>query len=186
MGPRRKALPSRIERTVDMSLMVHYTVALYLSRCIPVYTSQCQAIVTKMATNSKWQGALLTQATAHIAALAAANQSTHKGAEDDTAVRNDALRLVKSDMRQLKAMVQGTADADMANAQSLIEGSGMGIVKQVHAPKPPIAAKHGKVPGVANLYAKAVKGALIYQWEMSSDAKSWSDLPWSKKSKTSV
>jgi hypothetical protein len=38
-----------------------------------------------------------------------------------------------------------------------------------------------------NLSAKAVKGALIYQWQMSSDGgKTWVDLPWTKKSSTSV
>src|SRR5262249_40862896 len=72
------------------------------------------------------------------------------------------------------------------NAQSIIESSGMSMVKRVIQPKPPIAAKRGLVPGTASLYAKAVKGALIYQWQMSGDQKSWTDLPWSKKATTTV
>jgi hypothetical protein len=171
---------------VDMSLVIRFYVALLLSKVIPVYIKQCQAIVTKMASNSKWQGALLTQATAHIAALAVAEQNTHKGSPAETAIRNDALALVRSDMVQLKAMVQGTADADRANAQSIIESSGMSVLKRIFKPKPPIAAKQGKVPGSASLHAKAVKGARIYQWQMSGDQKSWTDLPWSRKATTTV
>jgi hypothetical protein len=171
---------------VDMSLMIRFYVVLLLSRLIPVLIKQCQAIVAKMALNSKWQGTLLTQATAHIAALAVAEQNTHKGSPADTAIRNDALAVVRSDMTQLKAMVQGTADADRANAQSIIDGSGMGVLKRILKHKPPIAAKQGKVPGEAILHAKAVKGARIYQWQMSSDQKSWTDLPWSQKATTTV
>jgi hypothetical protein len=172
---------------VDMiPLIIRYLVALNLSRVTAVYVKQCEAIVTKMAANSKWQGALLTQATAHVADLAEAQTATHKGSPKDTATRNDALGLVRSDMRQLKAMVQASADADPLNAQTIIESSGMSWVKRVIPPKPPLAVKHAKVPGASNLYAKKVKGALIYQWQMSADQKSWSDLPWSKKASTSV
>jgi hypothetical protein len=169
-----------------MDFIIRLYAALKLSRVIPVYVKQCQAIVTKMANNSKWQGPLLTQATAHIEALAEAEKNTHKGSPANTALRNDALKLVRADMPQLKAMVQGTADNDPANAQSIIEGAGMSVLKRNITPKPPLAAKHGKVPGAAGLRAKRVKGALIYQWEMSGDQKVWSDLPWTKHASTSV
>jgi hypothetical protein len=171
---------------VDMSLLIRFFAALYLSRMIPVYLKQCQAIAAKMAQISKFQGTLLTQATANIEALAKAEQKTHKGSPADTALRNDALALVQSDMAALKALVQSAADADLANAQSIIESSGMGVVKRVFPPKPPLAAKHGEVPGAAGLHAKKVQGALVYQWQMSSDQKAWGDLPWSKKASTSV
>jgi hypothetical protein len=62
----------------------------------------------------------------------------------------------------------------------------MSIAKKAMRNKPNLAAKHGKVPGAAGLRAKAVKGALLYQWQMSMDQKSWSDLPWSKRASTSV
>jgi hypothetical protein len=169
-----------------MNLVIRLYAAMHLSRVIPVYVKQCQAIVTKMATNSKWQGPLLTQATANIAALAEAEKNTHKGAPEQTALRNEALAQVQSDMPQLKALVQATANADPANAQSIIESSGFDVVKRVIKPKPPLQAKQGKVPGVAGLYAKSVKGALIYQWQMSLDQKVWSDIPWSRRASTTV
>src|SRR5262249_28848247 len=151
--------------------------AMYLSRVIPVYVKQCRAIVTKMALNSKWQGPLLAQATAHIDALEKAESNTHRGSPADTGIRNDALALVQSDMPQLKAMVQATANSDPANAESIIESAGMSVVKRVVKPKPPLAARQGKVPGAGDLAAKQVKGALIYEWQMSTNQTDWTDLP---------
>jgi hypothetical protein len=171
----------------DMSTVVYYIVALRLSNVVAVLIKQCQAILSNMANNSKWQGAqLLVQAAPHLAALATAEQATHKGSPADTAARDDALKLVRSDMRQLKALVQAAADADPANAKSIIEGAGMNVVKRVRQSKPPLAVKFAMIPGAASLSAKRVKGALIYQWQMSTDQKSWSDLPWSKQASTEV
>ena len=61
----------------------------------------------------------------------------------------------------------------------------MSVAKRVLTPKPPLAAKHSQVPGGGMLSAKRVDGALIYQWQMSNDQKTWADLPWSKKASTS-
>lgn len=166
---------------------VRYIVALYLSAVVATLIKQCQAIVSQMAQNSLWQGnTLLALATAHIAELALAEQATHKGSPADTAKRDDALDLVRSDMRQLKAMVQAAADADLANAKTIIEGAGMSFVTRVLKPKQPLAVRLGEVPGAAILSAKLVKGALIHEWQMSSDQKSWSDLPWTKLASTAV
>src|SRR5262249_42446049 len=90
------------------------------------------------------------------------------------------------DMRQLKALVQATVDSDPANAQTIIESSGMSIAKRVIVHKPPFAVKHTKVPGAAGLHAKKVKGGFAYQWQMSTHRKTWVDLPQTKKAVTSV
>jgi len=89
-------------------------------------------------------------------------------------------------MRQLKAFTQGVADSDLLNAQALIESSGMNVARRTLRNKPELAAKLGKVTGAAGLYAKAVKGRASYQWEMSVDQKTWTDLPATVKASTSV
>jgi hypothetical protein len=101
--------------------------------------------------------------------------------------RNVALGRLRSDMRQLKASVQGAGDTNSERAAAIIESAGFKVSKRAPRNKPPIAARYGKVPGVVNVIAKAAARKATYYWSMSSDGqKSWADLPATMVCKTTV
>lgn len=169
-----------------MSIIYHYYAALYGVRKTTAYSAQVRAIVGKMSAVAKLQTPLLAQTTTDLNALDAAQQLAHKGSPAQTADRNAKLKVVQSDARQLKAFVQSVADADLLNAQSIIESSGMSVAKKPLRTKPDLAATVGKVPTTATLSAKALKSKVAYQWQMSVDQKTWTDLPGTVKATTSV
>jgi hypothetical protein len=184
--PGADAFDHRKKGRTNMSTIYRCFAAIYGSRKIPRYVVQCRAIVTRMEAIAQLQSPLLAQALDDIDALDEAEQATHKGSPAETADRNAKLLVVRCDMLQLKAIVQGAADADFANAAVLIESSGMSVVKRVVRTKPQLAAKYGKVPQVVVLCAKAFKGQGSYQWQMSLDGTTWLDLPGTVKATTSV
>jgi hypothetical protein len=169
-----------------MDTIYSYFAALQPTRKVPAYVTQCRAIITRMTAAPNLQTPLLTKALADVNALDASEQNAHKGSPAATKDRNAKLLVVRSDMRQLKAFVQSAADADLANAQSIIEASGMSVGKRTLPVKPALAAKQGKVTTTANLYARAVKGRASYEWQMSADQKTWTDLPRTVTAQTSV
>jgi hypothetical protein len=141
-----------------MLTIYRYCAALKPSRKVPAYVTNSRAIVAKMGAVPKLQTPLLAQTTTDLNALDLAEQATHKGGTDATADRNAKLVTVRSDMRQLKAFVQGVADSGSLNAQAMIDSAGMSVGKRAVRVKPQLAAKAGKVPTTAVLIAKAVKG----------------------------
>jgi hypothetical protein len=169
-----------------MITIYRYYAALHGLRKVPAYSAQCRSILAKMGAVAKLQTPLLAQTTTDLNLLDAAEQLAHKGSPAATADRNAKLRVVQSDMRQLKAFIQSVADSDLLNAQALIESSGMSVAKKAVRTKPEIAAKPGKVTTTATVHAKAVKGRASYQWQMSTDQKAWLDLPATVKATTSV
>lgn len=162
-----------------MNPVYRYFVALYASKSVPQFVKLCRAIVAKMTGNAYFPSPTpaLTLVLAHIDALDTAEQATHKGSPAATTDRNAKLMVVRSDMRQLKACVQIVADANIADSQLIIESAGMAVVKKTIRTKPNLAARYGKVPTAVVLHAKAVKGRVWYQWQMSTDEKAWTDLP---------
>jgi hypothetical protein len=171
-----------------MSTVIRYLVALNLSRQIPLYTKECRAILGKMMPNPLFADAapFLAKMSSDVDALDAAEQATHDGPKGTVSGRNDKLLVVKADMRQLKAIVQSAADANPAEAKTIIESAGMNVVKRVVNVKADITAKNGKIPGTVNLYARAVKGRASYQWQVSTDQHTWTDLPPTIHAKTTV
>jgi hypothetical protein len=169
-----------------MDTVYRFYAALKMTTKVAGYANQCSAIVAKMGLVAKLQSPLLAQATTNIAALMIAEQLAHKGSPAQTADRNAKLEVVKADMRQLKALVQGAVDADLANAQVLIESAGMSVAKRTVRSKPPFAVKQGKVTGTAILVAKAVGRRASYEWLTSSDQKTWNALPNTVRASTSV
>jgi len=169
-----------------MDAVYRFYAALKSTRKISGYGTQCESVVAKMSASAKLQTPFLAQTTNDLKELAAAELLAHKGGPADTADRNAKLRVVQSDMRQLKAVVQAAADADPVNAAAIIESSGMTVARRAIRTKPQLAAKQGKVTTTANLVAKAVKGRASYQWQTSTDQKTWGGLPDTVKASTSV
>jgi hypothetical protein len=107
-----------------------------------------------------------------------------KGAAD---TRNAKLAVVKADLESLKNYVQNVVDAsNPANAESIIGSAGMAIRKVTLHDKPALAVKQGSVSGTVTLSAKAAATKAAYNWQYSTDQKTWTSLPQTLKAKTGV
>jgi hypothetical protein len=106
-----------------------------------------------------------------------------KGAAQE---RNVKLATVKADLDHLMAYVQATADASPASAESIIEAAGMSTRKLVTHPKNDIKVEQGSVSGTAALIAKAVATRASYEWQYSTDQKTWTNAPTTLQAKTDI
>ncbi|MFO0761267.1 MAG: fibronectin type III domain-containing protein [Byssovorax sp.] len=75
---------------------------------------------------------------------------------------------------------------DPAAAVTLILGAGLSVRKTGKSPKPPLAVKHGSVPGEMILTALAVAQPALYFWEVSTDQMTFSALHDTLQAKTIV
>jgi hypothetical protein len=125
-----------------------------------------------------------------LADIAAANTaeaavlSRTKGAVE---TRNAKLAVLRQDLETLKSYVQTVAGAGTpANAPAIIEAAGMTARKVTTHDKPALAAKQGSVSGTVNLVAKAAGHTAAYDWQYSTDQKTWTTLPMTLQAKTGV
>jgi hypothetical protein len=161
-----------------MDTVYRYFAALYASRAVPAYIKECRTVVTCLTNNAQVPITTppLSQVTQDINTLDDREQEAHNGPKGSAAKRNDALLVVRGDMRHLKSCVQLAADADITHAQGIIEGAGMYVVTRVSKPKPPLAARYGGASGLVILDGKAIDGQGSYQWQMNG-GQAWVDLP---------
>jgi hypothetical protein len=184
----------RDEPNVDMQRiravtpLFQYFAVLHAPRSVPHLLKLCFAILAKMGAIPTFQiaAALLAQTAKDVATLKSAEEATHGGPVDAVADRNVALRVVRADMRQLKAVVQSQADADLEHAQAIIASSGMAVGKRPIRTKPFLAARYGKAPTEVELDAKAPKRRASYQWQMSTNQTTWIDLAGTVTASTTV
>jgi hypothetical protein len=171
-----------------MDIVYRYLAAMYASRAVSKFIKESRVVVDKTGKSSAVTNVNppLAQVTLHIDALEAAEQVAHHGPKGSVAIRNAALLVVRGDMRQIKSCVQVAADNDVTHAQEIIEGCGLYVSQRPVKAKPPLGARYGDAPGLVHLDAMAIKGQGSYQWQMSSDQKSWSDLPPTVNASTSV
>jgi hypothetical protein len=110
-----------------------------------------------------------------------------KGTKGTTKARSAAKQGVIDAVNHLRDHVNLTIEnlpADQAKA--VIESTGFPIKKHAIRPKPPIEAKFGGVSGTALLIALAAGHSAVYYFEMSTDQKSWVELPDVLKCQTTV
>jgi hypothetical protein len=130
-------------------------------------------------TLATFQADIAALVTAETAALARA-----KGAAD---VRNSKLAVVRADLESLRNYVQGVVESSSpANGQSIIGSAGMAVRKVTLHDKAELAVKQGTVSGTVTLAAKAAAKKAAYNWQYSTDQKTWTSLPQTLKAKTSV
>jgi hypothetical protein len=108
-----------------------------------------------------------------LEAAEALAKSHAKGAVPD---RNAKKRIVETDMMLLKAYVYGLALAAPLAAANLIAGAGMSEKNPAFRLKLAFEAILGPNPLEVILRAKAETGKAFYEWQYSSDGKSWLDL----------
>jgi hypothetical protein len=87
----------------------------------------------------------------------------------------------------LKAYVQTVANtATPENAPAIIQSSGMSVRKVTQRDKAALVAKQGSVSGSVKLVAKAAARSAAYEWQYSTDQKTWTTLPITLQAKTGV
>jgi hypothetical protein len=161
-----------------MDTVHRYFAAAYLSRIVPILIKECRTMVTCLTANVYVPNPNppVAEVTIHIDDLEKKEELAHNGPKGSAAVRNDALLVVRGDIRLLTGCVQIAADADISHAQTIIESAGMYVTTRSRLGKPDLAARYGGAPGVAFLDAKALKVQGSYEWQMST-GQEWTNLP---------
>jgi len=162
------------------------TVVLNFPRIIAVFIVYAKAIYLAMFENPIFAASAAKVANLYldITALEIAEAGFKKTKPTHTfSERNAALEKVKADLRSLRNDVQELADADPANAESIIESAGMSVKDQALHGKHQNTAKDGVESGSVELTAE---GAGHHQWRISTDEKTWTLLTSSRTASTIV
>jgi hypothetical protein len=128
----------------------------------------------------------LATVSADLAAYEAAEAQVLTRVKGAAATRNTKYAVLRTDLEHLMAGVQQVADANPATAPSLIEGAGFSIRKTTSHPKGAIKVETGTVPGSVKLIAKAVALRASYEWQYSTDQKTWTSAPSTLQAKTVI
>ena len=149
---------------------------LKVPRSAPVLITYAQSIVTKMTGNPSFPtpAPALSDVSAAISDLNIAETAALSRAKGTISVRNEKRCVLVKLLQQLLAYVQKTADANVENESSIIEGAGVAVKKApTHAPRT-FGARPGAVSGSVTLTAKAAGRRASYEWESSTDGgKTW-------------
>ncbi len=76
-------------------------------------------------------------------------------------------------MNGLKGFAQQVVNQNPAQALAIMESAGLSAKKPPTRRKPPLAARMGTVPGEVVVQAKAVPRGAAYEWQYSTDGKTW-------------
>jgi len=113
-------------------------------------------------------------------ALEKAQGPAQTKARGTAAARNTPLGQVHTDIDTLCQGVQGLVDANPGQAEEYATAAAMHLRKHTRRPKPWLSAKMvAGMPGAALLRAKAVKRGASYEWQISSDGKTWATVGFS-------
>ena len=163
---------------------------LNLSNKVKTLITHAQSVATSLATNTaSFPSPNPTLATfqADIAALVTAETAVLARTKGAVETRNAKLAIVKSDLENLRTYVQAVADAaNPGNAAAMIESVGMTLRKVTLHDKPELGIKQGSVSGTVVLTAKAAGKRAAYDWQYSTDQKTWTPVPPTLQAKTGV
>jgi hypothetical protein len=148
-----------------------------------------QSVATAMNNNASFPSPTppISTLTADVAALNTAETAVITRVKGAVETRNAKLAVVRSDLDSLKTYVQMVASTVAPElAQALIQSAGMTSRKVTVHDKPALEAKVGSVSGTVNLIAKAAARTACYEWEYSTDQKTWTPMPMTLKAKTGL
>jgi hypothetical protein len=122
---------------------------------------------------------------ADITALSTAEAAVLSRTKWAVEIRDAKLAIVRTDLDNLKAYVQGVAAVALpTDADAIIESAGLTTRKVTLHDKPALAAKQGSVTGSVNLVAKSAAKRAAYNWQYSTDQKTWTTVPQTLQAKT--
>jgi hypothetical protein len=123
---------------------------------------------------------------ADLAAFEASEATALTRVKGAAVTRNEKYLVLHGDMEHEMAYVQSVADANPGNAQSIIESSGFAIRKTTSHPKTALKVTVGTVPGAVKVVAKAVAPRASYEWQYSTDQKTWTNAPSTLQAKIAI
>jgi hypothetical protein len=163
---------------------------LKLSNKVKTLITYAQSVATAMQANAtSFPSPTPTMATlqADVAALSTAEAAVVARTKGAVEIRNVKLAVVKGDLENLKTYVQAVADAaNPSNAASIIQNAGMTLRKVTLHDKAQLAVNQGTVSGTVVLMAKAAGKRAAYDWQYSTDQKTWTSVPPTLQAKTGV
>jgi hypothetical protein len=165
------------------------TVTLSLPRRVPALIVYAQGIAERMTGNPSFPNpaptlAALNAAIAELQTAETAAQSRVKGA---VSARNEKRAALVVLLQQLRAHIQSKADAEPANAVSIIQSAGVAVRKSPTRRARAFAAKQGAVSGAAKIVAVTQSRRASYEWQYSSDGgKTWITAPPTLQAKTTI
>jgi hypothetical protein len=165
------------------------TVTLSLPKRVPALIVYAQGIVERMTANPSFPNPTPTlgAVTAAIAELQTAETAALSRVKGAVAARNEKRAALVVKLQQLRAHIQTRADAEPANAASIIQSAGVAIRKSPTRRARAFAAKQGPVSGAAKLVAVTQSRRASYEWQYSSDGgKTWITAPSTLQAKTTI
>jgi hypothetical protein len=172
-----------------MAAVARPTVVLKLPVKIKNFITFAQSVATAMTNNAEFPLPPIPIATllADVTALNTAETAVLSRTKGAVETRNAKLATVKSDLVTLKAYVSTVAGmATPENAPAIIQSAGLSVRKTTLHDKAALSAKQGSVSGSVNLVAKAAARTAAYEWQYSTDQKTWTTLPITLQAKTGV
>jgi hypothetical protein len=148
-----------------------------------------QSVVAAMTDNASFPSPIPPLATfeSDVSALNTAETAVLSRVKGAVETRDAKLAIVENDFKSLLGYVQGVANAGTpTNAPALIEGAGFTVRKVASRDKPAFTAKAGSVSGSVKLAAKAGGHRAAYDWQYSTDQKTWTSLPETLQAKTAA
>lgn len=166
----------------------HVSAVLKLPRRVKDIGAYTQSIITSMTGNSSFPNPSPALATvqADLDAFNASEATALTRAKGAAEARNAKLLALEDDLRHLLDYVQGVANADPASADAIIQSAGMAVRKVTLHAKGDIVVKQGPVSGSVKLVVKAVATRACYEWQYSTDQKTWTEVPPTLQSKTEI
>jgi hypothetical protein len=186
--------PGKSARTIGVSsrnpMAAKSIAVLKLNNKVKSLITFAQSVATSMLANpTSFPSPTPTLASvqADINALVTAETAVLARTKGAVEIRNAKLAVVKGDLENLKTYVQATADAaNPSNAAAMIESAGLTLRKVTARDKAALSIKQGAVSGAVGLTAKAAGKRAAYDWQYSTDQKTWTSLPPTIQAKTAV
>jgi hypothetical protein len=174
---------AKTKNTAHRSLAV-----LDLPKRINVLITFADGVVKAMTGNAYFPSpspALATVAAA-IVDLQNAETAALARAKGAAAIRNGKRAVLVSLLQQLRTYVQSIVDPNAENGPAIIQSAGMAIKKVATRPPRVFAALAGAVSGTVKIVAPSAGARSSYDWQYSTDGKTWIDLTTTIQAKTSL
>ncbi len=146
------------------------------------------AAMTANATTFPKPTPTMVQYSSDLSALVAAQSTALTRAKGAVQARNAALAVVVTDLNQLRAYVEGVADANPATAAAIANSAGMELRKVPVQSKNDVNVKQGTTPGAIIVTARVgTKQKQSHEWQYSVDGgKTWVAVSPTLKAKTTI
>ena len=159
-----------------------------LPKRINVLITYASGVVTGMTGNASFptpSPALATVAAA-IADLQTAETAALVRGKGAAATRNSKRAVLITLLQSLRMYVQSIADQNGENAPSIIKSAGLAVKKTATRKPRVFAALAGAVSGTVKIVAPSAGARSSYDWQYSTDGKTWIDLTSTIQAKTNL